>query len=67
LTAIIAQLEELSPKKLQTQRAMDALEHLGTPEAKEHLETLSQGSTLALRTVQAKEALARQSPPKPGG
>lgn len=61
LTAIIAQLEEQSSKKLQTQRAMDALEHLGTPEATKHLEKLSEGGPLCSRTVLAKEALARMA------
>jgi len=62
LTAIVAQLEEQSPKKLQIERAMDALEHLGTPEGKAHLQKLAQGATWSLRTVQAIESLSRLAP-----
>ena len=41
--------------------ALDALEHLGTPEAKAHLEALARGTPGCLRTVQAKESLARMA------
>ncbi len=61
ITAILKRLETPSSVRLQLHRAMDALEHLGTPEAQGHLETLGRGSPTCLRTVQAQEALARIS------
>lgn len=59
LAAILARADRLSPADLRVRRALDALEHLGTPEAKAHLEALSRSTPGCLRTVQAKEALAR--------
>ena len=61
LTAILGRTERPSPAALRLRRAMDALEHLGTPEAKAHLEALSRGSPGCLQTIQAKEALTRIS------
>ncbi|AWM36881.1 ECF RNA polymerase sigma factor SigM [Gemmata obscuriglobus] len=59
LAALLGRTERLSPADLRVRRAMDALEHLDTPEAKAHLETLSRGTPGCLRTVLAQEALAR--------
>jgi hypothetical protein len=61
LTAILVRAERLSPAALRFRRALDALEHLETPEAKAHLEALGRGTPGCLRTVQAKEALSRLS------
>ncbi|VTR91965.1 (myosin heavy-chain) kinase : Uncultured bacterium genome assembly Metasoil_fosmids_resub OS=uncultured bacterium PE=4 SV=1: Sigma70_r2: Sigma70_r4_2: WD40 [Gemmata massiliana] len=61
LTAILGRIDRPSPTALRLHRAMDALEHLGTPEAKSHLETLSRGALKGSRTIQAKEALSRIS------
>jgi RNA polymerase sigma factor (sigma-70 family) len=61
IAAILGRMESVTPARLQIQRAMDALEHLGTPEAKEHLAALSRGSPGCLRTIQAREALSRMS------
>lgn len=58
---ILGRMELFSPARLQFYRAMDALEHLGTPKAKEHLEALSRGSPGCPRTVQAREAPSRIS------
>lgn len=59
LTAILEALNAPSSEKLRTLRALDALEHLGTPEARQYLEILSKGSPPGLRTQLAKEALER--------
>ncbi len=61
LTTILGRIERPSPAALRLRRAMDALEHLGTPEAKTHLEALSRGTPGGSRTIQAKEALSRIS------
>ncbi len=61
LTTILGRIERPSSAALRLRRAMDALEHLGTPEAKTHLEALSRGTPGGSRTIQAKEALSRIS------
>ncbi|QJW97135.1 sigma-70 family RNA polymerase sigma factor [Frigoriglobus tundricola] len=61
LTALLRKTERLSPADLRVRRALDALEHLGTPEAHEHLNALARGTAGCLRTVQAAEALSRIS------
>lgn len=48
-----------SPMWIRATRAIAVLEHFGTPEAKEVLETIAQGEADALPTQQAKAALAR--------
>ena len=54
-------LEKLSPEgeRLRTERAVEALELAGTPEARRALECLAQGAAGARRTREAKAALAR--------
>lgn len=61
LAVILRRMERLSLADLRIRRALDALEHLGTLEAKAYLEILGRGSPGCLRTVQAKEALSRIS------
>ncbi|AMV23742.1 ECF RNA polymerase sigma factor SigM [Gemmata sp. SH-PL17] len=61
LTTILGRIERPSSAALRLRRAMDALEHLGTPEAKTHLEALSRGTPGGSRTIQANEALSRIS------
>lgn len=61
LVTILGRAERLSSADLRVRRTLDALEHIGTPEAKAHLEALSKGAPGTLRTVQAKEALSRMS------
>jgi RNA polymerase sigma factor (sigma-70 family) len=53
-------LEKLSPEgeRLRTERAVEALELAGTPEARRALEALAQGAAAARRTREAKAALA---------
>jgi RNA polymerase sigma factor (sigma-70 family) len=61
LTALLRRAERPGAADLRVRRALDALEHLGTHEAKEHLEALSRGTQGCMLTVQAKEALSRLS------
>jgi RNA polymerase sigma factor (sigma-70 family) len=49
----------LSPKCLQELRAVEVLEHIGTPAAREVLASLTQGATQARLTHEAKAALKR--------
>jgi hypothetical protein len=49
----------LSPKQLLTLRALEVLEHIGTPEAKQVLQTLAQGASDARLTQEAKASLER--------
>ncbi len=47
------------PKKLQTLRAIEVLEHIGTPEAQEVLKSLAKGAPEARITHEAKGSLER--------
>jgi hypothetical protein len=49
----------LTPEQLQTVRAVEALERMGTPEARHLLETLAEGAPGALPTREAQAALGR--------
>jgi HEAT repeat protein len=51
----------LSPKRLQAVRAIEALEHLGTPEAHALLRELSQGAPTVRITREARAAFERVS------
>jgi hypothetical protein len=43
-----------TPERLRDHRAIQALEHIGTRQAKEVLQTLATGASEALRTEEAK-------------
>jgi hypothetical protein len=49
----------LPTETLQAVRAVEALEHIGTPEARKLLETLATGAPEARQTRDAKAALRR--------
>jgi hypothetical protein len=61
MEAILEQIERrnLTSDRLRTGRALQVLESIGTPQAKEILEGLSHGATAARRTEEAKAALQR--------
>jgi hypothetical protein len=48
---------ELSGDQLRASRAIQLLEHIGTPESRNFLEELAQGATEARQTAEAKAAL----------
>jgi hypothetical protein len=48
-----------SPEKLRHLRALEVLEHIGTPEARQVLETMAKGEPEARMTREAKAALDR--------
>ena len=60
--AILAKLAAPTPEKQRTLRAVMVLEQIGSPEAKDLLETLSKGAEGALLTEEAKAALKRMHP-----
>jgi hypothetical protein len=61
LEALLEPLErnQLTPETLQALRAVEVLEHIGTPAAREVLRSLAQGTPEARLTREAKAALAR--------
>ncbi|MBN9522838.1 sigma-70 family RNA polymerase sigma factor [bacterium] len=61
LAPLVGRTERPSADGLRVRRALDALEHLGTPEAEAHLSALGRGTPGCLQTVLAREALARLS------
>jgi hypothetical protein len=58
---ILEKLEKLklSPEDLRVTRALEALEHMATPEARALLATLAGGAPAARRTSEAQAALRR--------
>jgi hypothetical protein len=48
-----------SPDRLREVRAIEVLEHIGTPEAKQILQTLAEGAPEARLTQEAKASLER--------
>ncbi len=59
LAVLVGRVERPSADGLRVRRALDALEHLGTPESEAHLTTLGRGTPGCLQTVLAREALTR--------
>ncbi len=63
IEALLNGLATLSPERLREVRAVEALEHVGTPEARKLLEALAGGAASARLTREAKEALRRLPTP----
>ena len=61
LDTILLNTGKASPDRLRQERGLDVLEHLGTKEAKQHLETLSKGGANTPLTLGAQAALARMA------
>jgi hypothetical protein len=59
LEAILASIVEISGERLRTLRAIEVLERLNTPKARELLKTLADGAPGALATTAARDALKR--------
>jgi hypothetical protein len=57
------QAHDWTPERLRDHRAIQALEHIGTPEARQLLEALAGGAPGARRTEEAKAVLGRLSRP----
>ncbi len=62
LRAILAELESPAPERLRQSRALEVLEAVRTPEARQVLEALARGAAGARVTREAKEALDRLTP-----
>jgi hypothetical protein len=56
---LLDQARAWTPERLRDHRALQALEHIGTPKAKEVLEALAADAPEARRTEEAKAALQR--------
>jgi WD40 repeat protein len=61
LQQLLAQTRDWTPDQLRTDRAIQALEHIGTRAAREVLQALAAGAPEARRTVEAKKSLRRLS------
>jgi RNA polymerase sigma factor (sigma-70 family) len=59
LQQLLDQTRDWNAERLRDHRAIQALEHLGTPQAKQVLETLTTGAPEARRTEDAKASLKR--------
>lgn len=59
LQQLLDQSRDWTPERLRDHRAIQALEHIGTPQAKEVLQRLAAGAPETLRTDEAKAALRR--------
>src|SRR5262249_32762114 len=61
LERLLQRLEDMAPapERLRALRGLDALEQIGTPDARKILETVAGGAPDAELTLQAKEALGR--------
>jgi len=58
---LLDQSREWTPEHLRAHRAIQALEHIGSRQAKELLQALAEGTPEARRTAEAKAALERMS------
>jgi hypothetical protein len=56
---LLNQSRDWTPERLREHRAIQALEHIGTPAGRQLLETLAQGAPEARLTDEAKAALRR--------
>jgi WD40 repeat protein len=56
---LLSKIEQLTPESIRALRAVEVLEHIGNPEAKQVLETLAAGAEGARLTREAKAALKR--------
>ncbi len=61
LQGLLDQVREWTPEHLREHRAIQALEHIGTPSVREVLRAIAEGAPEARRTEEAKEALRRLS------
>jgi len=61
IDAILLHSGKPSPDRLRQERALDVLEHLGTKEAKQHLEILAKGAPNHALTRDAQDAVERLS------